>query len=88
MLTFEALEQAVNRDCESDILLPPDAGLCHWPKVNLDARAAEKFLHGNPVISRKTEGMLRVYGPDEVILGLGEASSDGVLRPRRVFVIK
>jgi tRNA pseudouridine55 synthase len=86
MLTLQTLEDAVNSGTEQSHLLPIDVGLSTWSSVTLDAESAVRFTHGNPVIVDKTGEFLRVFGPDNLILGLGESGSDGTLRPKRVFV--
>jgi tRNA pseudouridine55 synthase len=86
MLTLQTLEEAVKGGTEQDLLQPIDYGLSAWPKVTLDAESAVRFTHGNPVMVEKTNVMIRVYGPDNLILGLGESGSDGLLCPKRVFV--
>lgn len=87
------IEDAVTLDClnalpdieRSACLLPPDALLQKLPAVYLDAQAAERFCHGNPVTSEIVRGPCRVYDQSR-LLGLGEADPDGQLRPRRLIV--
>jgi tRNA pseudouridine55 synthase len=63
-----------------------DAGLEAWPRVQLDEGRSVVFGHGNPLLWDSVgPGWVRVYGPDERLLGLGEVGADGQLRPRRVF---
>ena len=69
--------------CESgdadDCLLPPDAGLADWPVVTLDAPAATRFSHGNPVpASEMAPGPVRVYSAAGALLGLGEVTAERV----------
>ena len=86
LVTMERLELAVSEGREREILLPLDAGLSAWPTLHLDERAAERFCHGNPVAATMDAGMVRVFGPNREILGLGEVRTDGVVYPGRVFV--
>lgn len=64
-------------------LLAPDALLQSLPAVHLDAEAAARFSHGNPVSTQAVSGRVRVYAKD-CLLGLGEADSDGKVQPRRL----
>lgn len=86
MITLDRLEQAVTQDRWEELLLPVDAGLRGWPRCRLDEVAAKIFSHGNPVTHSANAGMIRVYDQCNRILGLGEVCTDGLLRPRRVFV--
>lgn len=87
LVTMEGVELAVAEGREREILLPLDAGLSAWPALYLDERAADRFCHGNPVAgSMGGAGMVRVFGPNREILGLGEVRTDGVVYPGRVFV--
>jgi tRNA pseudouridine55 synthase len=86
LVTMEQVEKAVAADVEREILLPLDAGLSAWPELRLDQRAAECFRHGNPVAGTTDAVMVRVFGPNRGILGLGEARADGKVYPKRVFV--
>jgi len=67
------------------VLLPLDAGLAGWPVVRLEGQQARGFSHGNPVPA-PGDGPVRVY-TGERPLGLGECR-DGLLRPRRLFVLE
>ncbi len=67
-------------------LLPVDAGLSDWPLVELDETQTNRFSHGNPVESDTEEtGLVRVYGPESLLLGLGEVTADQTLKPRRLM---
>lgn len=87
MVTMEAFEQSVEEGRGEELLLPLDAGLCGWPEMCLDRDAAERFCHGNPVSGGPGPGMVRVFGPDGKILGLGESLGGEIVRPKRVFVL-
>jgi tRNA pseudouridine55 synthase len=69
------------------LLLPIEAGLVHWPRVELDASQAVALGHGQPV-------QLSEAGPLESVnvvdaagrsLGLAGIEAAGVLRARRLF---
>lgn len=86
MLTLEALEAMAENGSIDRCLLAPDAGLEDWPTVLLDARGARAFAHGNPVAGVAGEvGPVRVYGPGDLLLGLGELTTDRCLKARRVM---
>jgi len=88
MVTLEQLQEAKETGGLPEILLPVDAGLPHWPRVELDSIEREKFRHGQqfPVPNDSSQaGNVRVYGPDGDLLGLALISDDGRLQPSRVF---
>ena len=68
-------------------LLPPDTALAALPEVQLDAIQTTRFRDGQTVPSghNESDGLARVYGGDQEFLGVGEFSTNGMLRPRRVF---
>jgi len=88
MVTLEHLDEARERGDLHDFLLPVDAGLPGWPRIDLDPAQHGKFIHGNrfPFASDEiTAGKLRVYGTHGTLLGLAELSPTGELQPVRVF---
>jgi len=88
MLTLEQLQEARDKDNLSEALHPVDVGLPTWLRVDLDETQRGKFKHGQhfPVsVDGSPIGKVRVYGPDEDLLGLAEVSADGNLQPMRVF---
>jgi len=86
MVAMDTVEHAVEAGRETNILLPLDAGLSDWPEVHLDERGMERFRHGNFVPDARGTGMVRVFGTDGQILGLGDARPDGMVHPKRIFV--
>lgn len=88
MKTLEQLQEARDNGNLSDVLLPVDAGLPDWPRVDVDADQCGKFKHGQqfPIrVDGSHVGRVRVYGPEEDLLGLAEVTSNGMLQPMRVF---
>jgi tRNA pseudouridine55 synthase len=86
MVTLERLEMLATEGRADECLLPPDAGLADWPVMCLDEPAARRFGHGNPVAGDgRSSGPVRVYGPGDVLLGLGEVSADGALKVQRLM---
>lgn len=68
-------------------LLAPDALLQELPRVDLDAAAQDRFLHGNPVLPPVGLSVrCRVYHADR-LLGLGEVRADGKLWPKRLVAL-
>lgn len=90
MESMVSLEQLVI-DCESGQLekhlLAADAGLASWPLVRLNMPQAIGFSQGMPqLLESGSNGWVRVYGPGGELLGLGVHETQGMLKPRRVFV--
>ncbi|MCW8926723.1 MAG: tRNA pseudouridine(55) synthase TruB [Xanthomonadales bacterium] len=88
MVTLEQLEQAREQGDLTKYLLPVDAGLIGWPRIDLDSIQHGKFTHGNqfPVArDAAPAGKVRVYGPEGNVLGVAELSPAGELQPVRVF---
>jgi tRNA pseudouridine55 synthase len=66
-------------------LLPPDTALAALAPVTLDAAAARAFAHGQAVAGGGRAGrLLRVYGPDGALLGVGQGLGDRV-KPERLL---
>jgi len=66
-------------------LRPPDSALAGLAAVHLDADAARAFAHGQAVAAgARVMGWLRVYGPDDVLLGVGQGLGDRV-KPERLL---
>ena len=85
-LTLEKLGAGDEEDGAKEALLPVDFPLAHLAAVRLEAEAGGKFLHGGQVLTKAAAGYpVRVYGPDERLLGLGEVLTNGRLRPRVVI---
>ena len=86
MVTLAQLETLAAEARIDECLLPPDAGLADWPIVRLDEAGAQRFGHGNPVaVSGGVTGAARVYGPGDVLLGLGDITADSLLKVRRLM---
>jgi len=88
MVTLEQLQAARDHGGLQDFLLPVDAGLPEWPRVDLDSIQHGKFMHGNHFVFSAgglQTGKVRVYGPEGRLLGLADLSAEGILQPARVF---
>jgi tRNA pseudouridine55 synthase len=79
--TLEAMPAAARREW----LLPVDTLLSALPRVALGEWQARRFLHGNPVEAGSAAGRVRVYGPNERLLGTAEIDEHGALHPRRLI---
>jgi len=88
MWTFAELEALAARGEPSleACLLPLEAGMDAWPRVEVDAAAAARLAHGQAVTGRGLpDGEVAIFGPDGRVLGLGCAEGGARLRPRRLF---
>jgi tRNA pseudouridine55 synthase len=66
-------------------LLPPDSALAGLAPVHLDADGARAFAHGQAVAAGgRALGWLRVYGPGDALLGVGQGLGDRV-KPERLL---
>lgn len=82
-VTLAELE-ALAEEARPERLAPVDALLSTLPQVELDAAAAERFSHGNPVaLPLALAGKIRVYA-DGRLLGVGEPGVGGRLWPKRL----
>ncbi|HET6564030.1 MAG TPA: tRNA pseudouridine(55) synthase TruB, partial [Xanthomonadales bacterium] len=90
MFTLEELESALEQNRAEAMLLPADAGLPDWPKVELEWGHISRFMNGNSLDHAGEAGRVRVYGlmddGQRHILGLGEIRASGQLHPLRVFM--
>lgn len=86
MITLDDLAALAERDEADSCLQPVDSGLADWPVVTLDAESANRFNHGNPVeVPNHAPALVRVYGPENHLLGLGEVTAGNLLKPKRVM---
>ncbi len=86
--TFAALE-ALSAAQRREALLPVDAALAGWGRLDLPAAALRAFRQGRPVmisgeIPANSAANVRVYGPGVGFLGLGSIDSSGHLVPMRL----
>ena len=88
MVTLDQLQQASDSGGLHRHLLAIDAGLPDWSRVDLNQEQQGKFIHGNRFpfssIGTSTDNV-RVYGPGGNLLGLAEISTEGILKPTKVF---
>lgn len=82
------LEQlsALDEARREGLLLPLDALLEGMPSVSLDAGDALRFAHGQTVaVARLEGGRYQIRDACGTLLGVGECSGDGTLRPVRLL---
>ena len=85
-VTMESLA-AMDLEARDRLLLPSDAMLRTYPEVELDAKAAARFRHGERVpASQAHSGLVRVYGAGRDFLGTAWSDASGALQPRRVLL--
>lgn len=90
MVTLEQLQDALTDGSLDSHLLAIDAGLPHWPRVEIDADQQAKFQHGNPFSYQQSGAEsvpVRVYDAKEELLGFAEITGEGQLRPIKVLNI-
>lgn len=91
MFTLEALESLAGQgDAALDAaLLPIEAGLADFPRVDIDADQARSLGHGQPVqlaSALNQAGVLAaVHGQDGRVLGIGRIDDAGRVLPQRLF---
>ena len=91
MFTLEALEAlAADGDAALDaVLLPIEAGLAAFPRVDIDAAQALSLGFGQPVspVAVPDPGQtVAVHARDGRVLGLGRTDGAGLVHPQRLFV--
>ncbi len=89
MFTLDELQAIAAAEGEPGLdacLLPIEAGLAGFPRVELDAAQAARLGHGQRLklggVARAPSVAIHHAGR---VLGLGEIDADGVLRPGRLF---
>ena len=84
-VTWDEVRQARTGETLWPRLLPPDAALAGLPPVRLDSDRARAFAHGQAVAAGgRVLGWLRVYGPGDALLGVGQGLGDRV-KPERLL---
>nr|WP_298121483.1 tRNA pseudouridine(55) synthase TruB [uncultured Pseudoxanthomonas sp.] len=89
MYTLEALQAMAEQGGEVALeacLLPIDAGLAGFPRVDVDAAGVRRLAQGQRLPGHPaSDGPVAVYGPEGRVIGLGTVSADGTLSPQRLF---
>jgi tRNA pseudouridine55 synthase len=87
MVGIEVLEQ-IRDDALSlqQLLQRPDQALVALPACCLDTQQTKSLRYGQTVaLSDAVPGRVRVYGPEDDFVGIGEVDGLGVLHPRRLM---
>ena len=87
--SFEALE-AMSPAQRQELLLPVDAALTGWRRLDLTPAGVDAFRQGQAVVIPATlpetqPGTLRIYAAGLEFLGLGELEATGRLVPLRLI---
>jgi tRNA pseudouridine55 synthase len=83
--SFEALE-SLSLPQREVVLLPVDAALKGWPRLDLSAASVSAFRQGQPVpVHLEAPGTVRIYATGLGFLGLGEIQAAGRLVPLRLI---
>lgn len=89
-VTIEALSEALDQGGHKQLdefLLPLDSSADHWPTLALTESTAFYLRNGNPVQipGSPVEGWVKLIGPSEEFIGVGEILDDGKVAPRRLI---
>lgn len=89
MYSFEALEELHQQHgpvALKQLLLPIESSVQALAAVKLSTSSAFYLRMGQPVMvpHLPTEGLVRLYGQDDVFMGVGEVLDDGRVGPRRL----
>lgn len=91
MLDMSTLEAAAEAGTESirEYLMSPDVALAGYPAVTVSEADGQRFSGGMvvPGAEEGLQGLVRVYSGEPQFLGVGEASGDGSVAPKRVFLM-
>lgn len=84
---LETLRSDGGLEALDHVLLPIDSALGHWPAVELPADSVFMLSQGSPVLVPRAPdtGWVRIYGPGQSFLGMGEMLVDGRVAPRRMM---
>lgn len=81
------LQEESGSEALDQFLLPVDAGLLHWPCIELTQHSSYYWLHGQPVRvpGAPLDTYLRVRDHTGRFIGIGEVATDGRLAPKRLI---
>jgi tRNA pseudouridine55 synthase len=90
MIGIERLEALAAEGFErlDRVLLAADTALTGWPTVALNAEQARLLGNGQrvPAEAGWPAGRVRLYGPEQVFLGVGNVLASGELKSQRLFL--
>ena len=86
-VTLEVLQADVERDGGLAHVLPVWSALKHFPLLELDTCNSEQIIHGKVLTldSPPTAGLYRLMSASANFLGLGEVTSEGMLKAKRLM---
>lgn len=89
-VTVETLSQAIDsggHKALDELLLPLGSSADHWPALELTEATAFYLRNGNPVQlpGAPTTGWVKLTGPNQEFIGVGEVLDDGKVAPRRLI---
>ena len=90
MVDMAGAIEAAESDPESlrERLLPADVALAGWPACRVVTDDVERFSGGQQVACDSDgAGLIKVYGPDERFLGVGELTGGNNVAPKRIFML-
>jgi len=89
MYTLEALQAIAEQGGEAALdacLLPVEAGLTGFPRVDVDVVGGRRLAQGQRLRGYPpSDGPVAIHGPENRVLGLGTVDADGTLSPQRLF---
>ena len=89
MVSFEDLEAVATPEERAErFLLPVDLVLMHWPQIEISHGQAQRIRLGQRIAldAPPETGSYRIYEPSSSFIGIGEITSEGELRPKRIFL--
>lgn len=86
-VSLERLDAALASGSADALLLPPEQALPDWPRLVLNADLTFYMQQGQPVMVPRApvSGWVKLVGPRERFLGVGEVIDDGRIAPRRLL---
>jgi tRNA pseudouridine55 synthase len=77
----------VNEAARDQYLMGLDKLLSGLPAMALEKMEASQFATGRKIALSQAgnAGMMRIYGPDNDFIGVGEVAADGLLVPKRLI---
>lgn len=90
MVDMAGAVKAAESDPENlrERLLPADIALAGWPACRVVTEDVERFSGGQQVACDSDGvGLIKVYGPDERFLGVGELTGSNSVAPKRIFML-
>lgn len=90
-LSLEQLETCAEQGVSEldQLLLPTEGALPDWPSIQLNTEQVVALRHGqqvnSPIAFESTN--VRLFDQPDTFIGLGEMTEDGIISPKRVFVL-